>query len=98
MSSQDLQKFVHAFITSKLHYCGLLTCLPKNSMQRLLVQNAGARVLTKLIVTFAPFFVCQIIGGQAAKLRDNLLFSYVFLLLCCHGSLWQPIERLGEKL
>jgi hypothetical protein len=38
------------------------------------------------------------IGGQAAKQRDILLFSYVFLLLSFNGSLWQPIERHGEKL
>ena len=40
-----------------------------------------------------------IIGGQAAKLRDTLLFLYVFLLLfSCHWSLWQPIEPHNKKL
>jgi hypothetical protein len=41
-----------------------------------------------------------IIGCQATKLRDNLLFLYEFLLLLFYlrGSQWQPIEPLGEKL
>ena len=49
MSTEDLQKRIHAFITSKLNYCnGLLTGLPKQTLRKLqLVQNAAARVLTK---------------------------------------------------
>ena len=44
----------------------------------------------------------SVIGGQAAKLRENLLFSYdlllfLLLLLCCHWSGWQPIERLATN-
>ena len=50
MSKDDLEKLIHAFISSRVDYCnGLFTGLPKkttlNSFK--MIQNAAARVLTK---------------------------------------------------
>ena len=49
MSKHDLEKLIHAFVSSRLDYCnGLLTGLSKGAVRKLqLIQNAAARVLTK---------------------------------------------------
>ena len=49
MTKSDLEKLIHAFISSKLDYCnGLLTGPPMKSIRQLqLIQNAAARVLLK---------------------------------------------------
>ncbi len=46
VSSHDLEKLVHAVITSRVDYCNGL--LPKKSIRQLqLIQNAAARILTR---------------------------------------------------
>ena len=48
LSQKDVEKLVHAFVTSRLGYCNsLLSGCPSKSVKSLqLVQNAAARVLT----------------------------------------------------
>ena len=59
------------------------------------------RVCAKVLWLFLDIYVLWlcIIGGQAAKLRDNhCCCCCCFLLLFCHGSLWQPIEKPWTKV
>ena len=49
LSKADLERLIHAFISSRLDYCnGLLSGLTKEAVKQLqYIQNAAARVLTK---------------------------------------------------
>ena len=48
LTPQDLEKIIHAFVSSRLDYCnGLYTTLNSSSLHKLqLVQNTAARILT----------------------------------------------------
>ena len=49
MSKPDLERLIHAFVSSRLDYCnGLLTGLSKQAVRQVqYIQNAAARVLTR---------------------------------------------------
>ena len=49
VSHSDLEKIIHAFVSSRLDYCNsVLTCLNKTSLDRLqFIQNTAARLLTR---------------------------------------------------
>ena len=48
LTTQDLEKIIHAFVSSRLDYCnGLYSTLSSSSIHRLqLIQNTAARILT----------------------------------------------------
>jgi len=49
LSHDDLERIIHAFVSSRLDYCNsLFTCLSKKELGRLqIVQNSAARLLTR---------------------------------------------------
>ncbi len=48
VSSHDLEKLVHAFITSRVDYCNLKSLLPEKTIKHLqFIQNTAARILTR---------------------------------------------------
>lgn len=74
LSPKDLEKVIHAFISSRLDYCSsLYTGISHSSMSRLqLVQNAAARLLTTLALSWplSTGFQC----GSGLILRCSYLF------------------------
>ena len=74
-----------------------------------LLAQAGMNVLSVLYV-ISKLVVFKFVGMQQIALSTLLgvkqrscettycFCMFSLLLLFCHGSLWQPIERLGEKL
>ncbi len=91
VSSQDLEKLVHAFITSRVDYCNGL--LPEKSVRQLqLIQNTTARILTRtrtsehntpvlrslhwLPVTFRIDFKALSLNGLGPTYTADLLTEY----------------------
>lgn len=108
LSPKDLEKLIHAFITSRLDYCNSLYLgLPHSSLHRLqLVQNAAARllsgarmhdhmtpVLTKLHWLPVKFRIDFKILLFTYKILNNTAPSYLTDLL----HLYNPIKALRSS-
>ncbi len=72
VSSQDLEKLVHAFITSRVDYCnGLLTGLPKKTIRQLqLIQNANLSISHQSSGPYTGF-----------QLHLGLILKYFYLFI-----------------
>ncbi len=77
VSSQDLEKLVYAFFTSRVVYCnGLLTGLPKKTIRQLqLIQNAAARILTR---TRKSEHIISILSSTGFQLHLGLIIKYFY--------------------
>ncbi len=81
VSSHDLEKRVHAFITSRVDYCNGL--LPKKSIRQLqLIQNAAARILTRTRTSHqssGPYTGSQSSGPYTGfQLHLGLILKYFY--------------------
>lgn len=91
MSKHDLEKFLHAFIFSRVDYCKIvLMGLPKKTIKRLqLVQNAAARILTKTKradhITPSPYNGFQ-------KITDSNLNGYYLFTKHLMGGTKLPLR------
>ena len=85
MSTEDLQKLVHAFITSLITAMVSLQVSPKKFLRQLqLIQNAAARVLTKTKI-FEHITSKRYIGSLLTYkslhgLGPTYLYTYTYML------------------
>ncbi len=74
--SQDLEKLVHAFITSRVDYCNGL--LPKKSVRQLqLIQNTAAWTLTRTRTSEHITSVLSAYTGFQLHLASILKYSFI---------------------
>ncbi len=81
LSVSDAEKLVHAFMTSRLDYCNaLLGGCPASSINKLqIVQNAGARVLTRSIKYDHITPILQLLHWPGYLLSSVSVTKYYYL-------------------
>lgn len=90
---QDLEKVIHAFITSRLIDCNwIYLCLPQSSIARLqMVKNVAAWLLTRAKKTYHITPILPLFIDSLFILEYNLTFCSSFLKLLMVPRLWNHL-------